>query len=215
MEEKSETTDISQQVVTLETEVKGYADKLSYWLKYLAEKILAGNAISDTEINAAFSYLLEELKLIPTITKPDIAINYNGRNSGSYKLDLLFSKLENVEGVNALTENQVIDFSPHLTIIYGANGSGKSGYIRLLKKVFYSKTPEDIVQNIHLSNGHKTVSAKFTFTSGGSDIPLNYPTNAGNVEFEQYAVFDNGSVRHHLDHKNEFEFRPAGLSFFA
>lgn len=215
MEEGVEIAEQETQVATLETEVKGFADGLPYWAKYLAEKILSGNAISDTEINTAYSYLLEELTLTPATTKPDIAINYNGGNSGNYKLDLLFTKLENVEGVNALTENQVIDFSPNLTIIYGANGSGKSGYVRLLKKGFYSKTPEDIVQNIHLASGHKPVSANFTFHSAGSDIPLNYPANSANAEFEQYAVFDNGSVSHHLDHKNEFEFRPAGLSFFA
>jgi len=202
-------------LVTLESEVKGFADGLSYWAKYLAEKILSGNTISDLEINTAYSYLLEELDLTPATTKPDITINYNGGNSGNYKLDLLFRKLENVEGVNALTENQLIDFSPNLTIIYGANGSGKSSYVRLLKKAFYSKTPEDIIQNIHLPSGHKPVAANFTFHSGGSDISLTYPANSTNTEFEQYAVFDNGSVRHHLDHKNEFEFRPAGLSFFA
>ncbi len=215
MEEISDIPEEEQQVATLDTEVKGFADGLSYWAKYLAEKVLSGNVITDAEINTAYAYLLEELTLTPTTTKADIAINYNGGNSDNYKLDLLFNKLENVEGVNALTENQVIDFSPNLTIIYGANGSGKSGYVRLLKKVFYSKTPEEIVQNIHLASGHKPVSANFTFHSAGSDIPLNYPANSANAEFEQYAVFDNGSVRHHLDHKNEFEFRPAGLSFFA
>ncbi|MCE5205763.1 MAG: hypothetical protein LLF80_06640 [Porphyromonadaceae bacterium] len=215
MDELSDIPEVEHQIATLDTEVKGFAEGLPYWAKYLAEKILSGNAITDTEINTAYTYLLEELTLTATTTKPDILINYNGGNSGNYKLDLLFSKLENVEGVNALTENQLIDFSPNLTIIYGANGSGKSGYVRLLKKVFYSKTPEEIVQNIHLANGHKPVSANFTFHSAGSEIPLNYPTNSANAEFEQYAVFDNGSVRHHLDHKNELEFRPAGLSFFA
>lgn len=215
MDELSEIPEVESQIATLDTEVKGFASGLSYWAKYLAAKILSGNAITDIEINNAYSFLLEELNLTPTTTKPEISINYNGGNLGDYKLDLLFRKLENVEGVNALTENQIIEFSPNLTVIYGANGSGKSGYVRLLKKVFYSKTPEDIVQNIHLAGGHKPVSANFTFHSAGSDISLNYPTNSNNAEFEQYAVFDNGSVRHHLDHKNEFEFRPAGLSFFA
>jgi hypothetical protein len=37
-----------------------------------------------------------ELTLTPITTKADIAINYNGGNSGNYKLDLLFNKLENV-----------------------------------------------------------------------------------------------------------------------
>jgi energy-coupling factor transporter ATP-binding protein EcfA2 len=215
MEELSEVPAVEQQIATLETEVKGFAIGLSYWAKYLAEKILSGTEISNTEIDTAYAFLLEELTLNPNTTKPNIAINYNGGNLANYKLDLLFNKLEKVEGVNALAENQVIEFSPNLTIIYGANGSGKSGYVRLLKKVFYSKTPEDIVHNIHDASGHKPVSANFTFHSAGSDIPLNYPANSASAEFEQYAVFDNGSVRHHLDHKNEFEFRPAGLSFFS
>lgn len=215
MDEVNETPVIEQAASTLAAEVNKFVDELSYWKKYLAEKVLSGTEITDTEVNTAYAYLLEELTLTPTAPKPAIAINYSGGNSSNYKLDLFFSKLENVEGVNALTENQEIYFSPNLTVIYGANGSGKSGYVRLLKKVFYSKTPEEIVQNIHLANGHKPVSANFTFQSAGSDISLNYPANSANVEFEQYAVFDNGSVLHHLDHKNEFEFRPAGLSFFS
>ena len=215
MDEENEITEVEQQVATLESEVKGFADGLPYWTKFLAEKILSGTPISDNDIDTAYNYLLEELTLKDVTAKPEIAINYNGGNSGNYKLDLLFTKLENVEGVNALTENQVIEFCPTLTIIYGGNGSGKSGYVRLLKKVFYSKAPEEIIPNIHIASGHKPVTANFTFQSAGSDIPLTYPANSANAEFEQYAVFDSGSVRHHLDHKNEFEFRPSGLSFFA
>ena len=217
MDEIRDIPEVKQQVATLDTEVKGFADGLSYWAKYLAEKILTGNAILDTEINTAYAYLLEELTLTPTTTKPDIVINYSGENSGNYKLDLLFNKLENVEGVNALTENQVIDFSPNLTkLIYGANGFRQIWRCSFTEESFLlERHPKKLFKNIHLASGHKPVSANFTFNSAGSDIPLNYPANSASAEFEQYAVFDNGSVRHHLDHKNEFEFRPAGLSFFA
>lgn len=215
MDEINELAQTEEQVATLESEVKGYANGLLYWAKFLAERILSDTSISDDDINTAFSYLLQDLNLLEPTTRPEITINYNGDNSGNYKLDLLFTKLYDVEGVNALTENQVIEFCPTLTIIYGGTGSGKSGYVRLLKKVFYSKSPEDIIPNIHLVNGHKPITAKFSFQSSGIDIPLAYPANSGNAEFEQYAVFDNESVRHHLDHKNEFEFRPSGLSFFA
>src|SRR5690606_3793000 len=47
-----------------------------------------------------------------------------------------------------------------------------------------------------------------------ADIPLLF-SNKDNAEFEQFAVFDGNSVLKHLENKNEFEFRPAGLSFFA
>ncbi|MDD5322085.1 MAG: AAA family ATPase [Methylococcales bacterium] len=200
---------------TLETEIKKFVDGLPYWEKYIADIILKGSTISDDIIEKAYNFLLEELKLKAVTTKPEITINYNLGNSGSYKHDLQFTKLENVEGVNALTENQVIDFCPNLTIIYGANGSGKSGYVRLLKNAFYSKAPEEIIKNIHLENSHKPINAKFTFHSNGTDIPLIYPSNSASVEFEQYAVFDGKSVALHLDRINELEFRPAGLGFFA
>ncbi|MCX2431111.1 AAA family ATPase [Pedobacter sp. GR22-10] len=205
---------LEQQCETLETEVKKFADGLPYWAKFLAEKILSGNAISDNDIDTSYSHLLEQLKLKDESEQPEISIDYNTENSGNYKTDLLLSRLENVEGVNALTENQTIEFCPNLTIIYGANGSGKSGYVRLLKKVFYSKAPEEILQNVHIENGNKPVNAKFTFKSNNAENSLEF-ADKDNAEFEQFAVFDGNSVLKHLENKNEFEFRPAGLSFFA
>jgi len=209
-----EIAEVEQQVETLETEVKKFADGLPYWAKFLAEKILSGNAISDNDIDTSYSYLLEQLKLKEETEKPEISIDYNAENSGNYKTDLLLTKLENVEGVNALTENQTIEFSPNLTIVYGANGSGKSGYVRLLKNVFYSKAPEEILQNVHIDNGHKPVNAKFTFKSNNAETSLVF-ADKENAEFEQFAVFDGKGLFKQLGEKNEFEFRPAGLSFFA
>jgi energy-coupling factor transporter ATP-binding protein EcfA2 len=211
--EEEQISEKVEQVVTLETEVKIFADGLPYWAKHLADKILSGNAISDNDIDNSFSFLLEELKLKEKTEKPEITINYNA-STGVYKSDLLLTKLENIEGVNALTENQTIDFSPNLTIIYGENGSGKSGYVRLLKKVFYSKAPEEILQNIHLENGHKPLNANFTFKSNETNIPLSY-SQMDNAEFGQFSVFDGKGLFKQLAERNEFEFRPAGLSFFA
>ena len=211
---ENEEINIVPQMETLETEVKKFADGLSYWAKFLAEKILSGNTITDNDIDTSYSYLLEELKLKEETEKTEIEINYNSANAGNYKPDLLLTKLENVEGVNALTENQTIDFSSNLTIVYGANGSGKSGYARLLKKSFYSKAEEEILPNVHLVSGHRPVNAKFTFKSNNTEIPLLY-SQKDNAEFEQFAVFDGKGLFKQLAERNEFEFRPAGLSFFA
>jgi len=207
-------TVVEKKVDTLESEVRKFAKDLPYWAKYIAERILSGNQVTEEVINTSYSYLLEDLKLAEETNKPEIAISYNTEKSGKYKMDLLLSKLENVEGVNALMENQILEFSPHLTIIYGANGSGKSGYVRLFKKAFYSKSPEDILPNINIEGSHKPVNATFTFKSESVDIPLGY-LDKHNPEFKQFAVFDGKSVLRQLEQKNEFEFRPAGLSFFA
>jgi len=51
MDELSDIPEVENHIATLDTEVKGFAEGLPYWAKYLAEKILSCNAITDIEIN--------------------------------------------------------------------------------------------------------------------------------------------------------------------
>lgn len=203
-----------EKIETLESEIRDYANTLPYWGKYLANQILSGHEVTDDNITSAYSFLLEDLHLKEKSDRPEITLGTRSINATDYKSNLLFSKLENVEGVNALVENQTIDFSKNLTVIYGTNGSGKSGYVRLLKQVFYSKSPETILSNVYNENEPKPINAKFTFKSNNDEISLTF-SDKDKSEFKQFAVFDGKSVLKHLENKNEFEFRPAGLNFFA
>lgn len=203
-----------EEVKTLETEVESFVNAQPYWAKYLCSEILAGNEITDPTIDNAYSYLLENLSLKQETEKPELSISYNPNASDDYKVNLSFDSLTNVEGVNALTENQTIELTPNLTIIYGANGSGKSGYVRLMKKVFYSKDKADILPNVNIDSGHKPIAATFNFSSEGTKIPLKYPDNNGNGIFNQFAIFDGDIGKKHLSLRNDFSFRPSGLQLF-
>jgi energy-coupling factor transporter ATP-binding protein EcfA2 len=207
-------TQISNVVKTLETEVKEFANAHPYWAKYLCSEILTGNEITDEIINTSYSYLLEKLGLKEETNNPELSISYNPNASDDFIENLSFDSLTNVEGVNALTENQTIELTPNLTIIYGSNGAGKSGYVRLLKNVFYSKDKKDILPNINIDTGHKSISAIFNFSSDGTNIPLKYPDNTENGIFNQFAVFDGDIGKKHLSVRNDFSFRPAGLQLF-
>ncbi len=199
---------------TLESEVKKFVDGLPYWAKYLCSIILCGKTISENEIDIAHNYLLEYLNLHEAIEKPSIQISVSPKLNDEYKDDLKLTELDNVEGVNALINNQVIKFNKNITIVYGENGSGKSGYVRLLKKAFYSKSEEAILSNIYDKNAGKNTCANFNFHSGGSDISLGFPEDSDNAIFDQYSIFDGKSVLRHLDERNNFEFRPAALGLF-
>lgn len=205
---------ITEEIKTLETEVKEFIDALPYWAQYICSQITAGNDISDKVIEFAFPYLLEKLNLKEKTNKPELSFSYNVNASDDFKENVTFNSLVNVEGVNALSENQTIELTPNFTIIYGANGSGKSGYVRLLKNVFYSKDKEPILPNINITSGHKPITATFNFSSEGIAIPLKYPDNIGNGIFSQFAVFDGDIGKKHLSHRNDFIFRPAGLKLF-
>lgn len=201
-------------VGTLVDEVIAFAESLPYWAKYLAEKILSG-IISDIEIDVSYSYLLEDADLKQKTTRDEIILSGNVTESGDFIPDILLNQLKNIEGVNALVEKETIEFNPMVTVIFGANGSGKTGYVRLLKKVFFSRADEDILHNIYTESGHKTTSGKFIFKTGDKSYTLKYPDDKHKVEFRQFAVFDNKCASTHLNEKNNFEFRPAGLEFFV
>src|SRR5437016_3443992 len=51
-------------------------------------------------------------------------------------------------GVNALAPDQTITFGTNLTVIYGPNAAGKSGYIRILKRACRSRFTEEILGNV-------------------------------------------------------------------
>ena len=207
-------TEIVQPIEAIETEVKKFAMGQPYWAKYLCSEILSGNVISDENIETVFSYLLEDLKIIEETEKIEISLTYNPNASSDFKDNLTFDSLLNVEGVNALIEKQIIEFSPHLTIIYGVNGAGKSGYIRLLKNVFYSKDKGPILENVNLETGHKPIYAEFNFSSDEISIPLKFPYDTKNGLFNQFAVFDGDIGKKHLCNRNDFSFRPSGLRLF-
>ncbi|WFP48925.1 AAA family ATPase [Methylomonas sp. EFPC3] len=200
---------------SLNSEIEQFAESLPYWAKYLSSKLLSGESISYTDIDTAYSYVLEDAGLKPSTEKPAIVISCDNASCDGFKDDLLLTSLQNLKGVNALVENQKIEFCPQVTIVYGVNGSGKTGYTRLLKKAFHSRSTEDILPNIHVASGHSNVSAEISFTSKSKLYALTYPDHKQQNEFRQFSIFDNKCVNVHLTNRNQFEFRPAGLDFFG
>ncbi|MDZ7798367.1 MAG: hypothetical protein U5L76_01985 [Patescibacteria group bacterium] len=199
----------------LEDNISVFSNTLPYWAKYLAKNISNAYIINDDILDAAYNYFLEDEGLKEKSTRPNIVVDPISAHESGYKKNLVLKKIKNVEGVNILAEEQLIKCGPNITIIYGKTGSGKTGYGRLLKKTFFSRSEEDIIPNINVVGKHKNITAKFAFESEDDIYELKYPDDADKPEFRQFAVFDNNSVKIHLDERNKFEFRPKSLEFFG
>lgn len=198
----------------LQSDIREFVCSLPQWGQVLAAVILSGKEVSDSDIGSAYQILLEDLNIFPKTDREKVNINF-GNAKGTYFQDARFKELRNTEGINALAAKQILKFCNDLTIFYGINGAGKSGYTRLLKKGFYSKSREEILPNVHHNNGHKKPVATFIFDTNNGELELNYPADIANPVFSQFSVFDGKAVMSHLDQKNALEFRPAGLSFFS
>jgi len=56
--------------------------------------------------------------------------------------------IRNLSNINCLAPGQTLSFQPGLNAVFGNNGSGKSGYGRLLRRVTRSGEPEEILRNV-------------------------------------------------------------------
>lgn len=123
--------------------------------------------------------------------------------------------MKNLTNVNAIAENQRLQFGPKgLTVIYGDNGSGKSGYSRVLKKACRARDQsEQILPNANTPPGKAgSAAATFEITVNGAPKELQWENGKpAPQEVSTLAIFDSRCARAYLDEENDFSYVPYGL----
>lgn len=152
------------------------------WLKDLIIKIINSNGnISESELTASVAQL--KLNAASELTIP--SINVNNTHSG-----IRFISLIHHTGVCALADEQRIDFSNDITLLYGNNGSGKSSYFRILNELIGGNHQTEIRSNIY-SDIHKPIQVELIYSEGANVKNLSWDGNSRSVSpLNLSSVFD-------------------------
>jgi energy-coupling factor transporter ATP-binding protein EcfA2 len=118
-------------------------------------------------------------------------------------------------GVNALAPEQTITFGTNLTIVYGPNAAGKSGYTRILKRACRSRSTEEILGNVLSGEAPLKPQATIRFREGDDETVLNWNQEAPpSGPLAAVSVFDSQCAPVYLRDKTDVAFRPFGLDIF-
>jgi energy-coupling factor transporter ATP-binding protein EcfA2 len=194
------------------TWLKGY----DYWFQYVGNRLLESENISDALVDTTYQLFKEDysLKSIEG-ERADIVFNEIAVDAAIVAGYLQLQLIKEIENVNALATGQSIPINPNMTIIYGGNGTGKSGYVRLLNNAFSSRGDKQILPNVFSSTMTGEPACKFTFQSAAAaPYDIAYPLQKSNLEFSQYSVFDTHSIRVLCEQDNKLDFTPIGFEFF-
>lgn len=195
------------------------------WLKAIVNKVLeVKRELTEQEVLKIYNIFIEENNLngnknenniedTETIITSLSSVNTFEANDNIKKLVL--KKLSDIENVNALIQNQEILFHPKLTIIFGYNATGKSGYVRILKRVSKSRTSEDIWSNIHSSKEKNIGKAKFTVDIDDKEEEILWNGESEVDPLVLIDVFDNKCVKVFLTDELTFGFKPYGFELFS
>lgn len=207
-------SDLASQVLDPRHVLIDWANGQDSWVRRLVGHVIAlQRPISEEQATEFFELFLAEKGLTGTspALEPELPYPQAGP-AQSEPLKLL--SLSNVSGVNALSPGAIIGFNAGLTILYGENGTGKTGYARILKRISAVQNPEEILSDINAS-ATETPTATIDYELGGIHTSLEWHNEVGISPFTRLSVFDSPSVNLRVDESLAYVFTPAEISLFS
>ena len=136
------------QAVSVRSLLVGWANQQDGWVRQLvSEIIVAGKAMTDSQLDAIFQTFLKE-KVLASGGPVSVAMLSDDPSALDAGSGLYLTQLGGLKNVNALAVNQKIDFNAKLTIVFGENACGKTGYVRVLKKAAAVRTSETVLPDL-------------------------------------------------------------------
>ena len=132
---------MSDAQVSIQTEADALKDILQWsetrpvWQSDALRRLIVHGELTDENINELTALCKDN-----SLASESLAQEHLGGQTTAAPTVAL-KKLSGTENVNALAEGQSLTFIPKgVTIIYGDNGAGKSGYVRILKSACRART---------------------------------------------------------------------------
>lgn len=168
-----------------------------------------------TQLDSIYQSFLREKALTAggPITVPSLSADISALDVSS---GFFLTKLGDLKNVNALAEGQTIDFNPKMTIVFGENACGKTGYVRVLKKAAAVRTTEEVLPDVSQPEVAKEPpSAKIAFRLGDEKPQeLDWKDQSGVVPFNRIDVFDSRATNLHVDGDLNYMYTPGELARF-
>ncbi|MBK4724341.1 AAA family ATPase [Pantoea agglomerans] len=184
------------------------------WLQTATSKIIKKKAkLSDIEINEMADLCVSE---ILNVNKDHFQPYTPGLlTQATVKTVLRLVKLTDVQGVNALNSPGSLDFGKNqLTVVYGSNGAGKSGYARLLKNMCGARNYDKLLNNVYSEEKiEMKASAHFTINDG-ENIEAIWTLDTGPCrQLKNIQIFDSSTALSYVTNKNPAAYEPGKIRF--
>lgn len=195
---------------SVEEEVVDWLNDRPSWLKSLAKCVIENGDADSAFIHGVLSdQISKKVRSAPAKFKVSDLPTVSNVGTG---MDLV--KISNLLNVNALTDGGELSFgAAGLTVIYGDNGSGKSGFARLIKHAVGARHQQQILGNAFKSGISQPQSADIIFRAAGKELTFKWP-GGSTSGFRQVRFFDEACGDHYLVNDTELTYRPSVLMIF-
>ena len=187
-------------------DVLSWAQTKPWWQQKALARIIAGDTFGEHDYADIARSLIEEPE-----SPPD-----GGWFSNLTPLQVTQAEpvqlvaVKNLANVNRLAPGQELTFEPNgLTVVYGHNGSGKSGYARVISSMVGARHQEKILPDVFASDSGKP-SGEVVFSVGDDERSV-LLDQSPDPDLKRIAFYDEHCGDSYLTTEAEISYRPSAV----
>ena len=192
------------------TEKLAFAELLTWsaqrpaWQKDALRRLMQNSSLDDADIESLLKLCLDPKLPHDPLSEAHVA------TQAAVGGPISVLRIENPTGINALAADQKLEFTKDgITIIYGDNGSGKSGYVRVLKHACRSRDRAVKILPDVEGSGVVKQSANIVFARGNDEDAFAWrPDLPAHADLSSVSIFDSRSANIHVEKTNAVAYIP-------
>lgn len=195
----------------VQAEIRTWLLRQSDWIQEAADRLLKNGELSTADIAQLVATLKTPAGQKPTKHRGFVELTNNSKVGDELRL----VRISEVVGIDNLEPRVPLEFgSANLTVIYGHNGSGKSSYTRILKKVSGKPRAVDLKTNVFKAT---PAHSKCSITSqlNGAECLHEWSVEGDVVDaLRGIDIFDSDEASHYLTAESAATYIPPVVSLF-
>lgn len=188
-------------------EIASWSKDRPFWQRDALRRLVVAGELSAADVTELTALCKDRTKQ----NEPIETKHFGTQNPGAPTVAL--RNIRDVQNVNALAEGQTLSFIPKgVTIVYGDNGAGKSGYVRILKKACRARVArgkdEEILENIYMASSGPQI-AEIEYNAGAQSQKSQWKNGEKSDEMlSEVSVFDSRTANVHVEETNDLAYTP-------
>lgn len=197
--------------MTVQDEIREWLLKQPDWLQEATERLLNKGELGADDLAALVALIKTPAGQKPTKHRKFDALLQTPNSTDTLRL----VRIGDISGIENLAPRIPLEFeSANLTVIYGHNGSGKSSYTRILKKLTGKPRALDLKPNVFKAPPQES-KCQITSTQNGIESSSTWRVGDAPIDILRAVdIFDSDEANHYLTSESAAAYIPPMVGLF-